>query len=219
MIKSKNITNQIFIELEKAYSFIPLINKLNNIDKNPFRVLITIMLSARTKDETTEEVSDKLFSVVKTAEDIIKIPTKNLEKLIYKSGFYKVKAKHIKDTAKIIYNKYNNKIPNTIEELIKLPGVGLKTASLYLIEVENQTDICVDTHVHRISNRLGLINTKTAKTSYYALKKTIDKKHWRSINRIMVSFGKTICKPIGPKCKICKLKNYCNFNLFKESNK
>jgi len=214
MHKSKKEINIIFKILENSYSFIPLINKLSKKDKNPFRVLVSIILSARTKDETTEQITEKLFSIVKKPEDIISMDINKLENLIYKSGFYKVKAKHIKKTASLICNKFKGLIPNTMDELLKFPGVGLKTASLYLIEIEKQDEICVDTHVHRISNRLGLIKTKTPELSYYSLKKNVDIKHWKNINRLMVSFGKTVCKPRNPNCKICKLNKYCNLYLF-----
>jgi len=219
MLKSKKEINKIFKILESSYSFIPLINKLSKEDKNPFRVLVSIILSARTKDETTEQITEKLFSIVKSPQDVIDMDIKELEKLIYKSGFYKVKAKNIKKSSSLINNKYKGIIPSTMEDLIKLPGVGLKTASLYLIEIENKHEICVDTHVHRISNRLELIKTKSANESYYALKQNIDKKWWKSINRLMVSFGKTICKSRNPNCKICKLQNHCTFYLLKEFKK
>lgn len=201
----------IFKNLEKSYNYEPLISKIRLKNASAFRILVSTMLSARTKDELTEKVSNILFSKVSNAKDLIKMDRSELEKTIHSLGFYKTKAKHVQETASIILKKHQGIVPNTMEELLKLPGVGIKTASLTLIEAFDIDEICVDTHVHRISNRLKLVETKTADETYYKLKEILPKKYWKLINRLLVSYGKTICKPINPKCNNCKLQKYCSY--------
>jgi endonuclease-3 len=201
--------DRIFKLLEKIISFEPVINKLARKNATRFQILIATMMSARTKDEVTEIAAERLFTLASNPKDILALSTQKIEKTIYPVGFYKTKAKNILQISRDIIQKYKGKVPDSLEELQTLPGVGLKTAALVLSEGFGIDEICVDTHVHRISNRLGLVRTREPKDTYAALKKTLPKKYWRKINFLMVSYGKTVCKPIGPKCSECKLNSLC----------
>ncbi len=178
---------------------------------DPFQVLISTVLSLRTKDEITYPTARKLFETCKTPEDFLRIPLEKLEKIIYPVGFYRTKARNIKKIAEIIIKEYGGKVPDNIEELTKLPNVGRKVANLVLSVSYGKDVICVDTHVHRISNRLGLVKTKTPEETEFKLMEVIPKKYWRDLNYLMVGFGQVICKPVKPNCKVCKLKGICEF--------
>ncbi len=185
----------------------PIVTLIASHKGTPLDILLSTILSLRTKDETTANACKKLCKKVKTPEDILKLSTKEIEKLIYPVGFYKTKAKNVKQIAQILIEKYNGKVPDTIDELLKLPGVGRKTANLVVVKAYNKEGLCVDTHVHRISNRWGYVNTKTPEETEMALRKKLPKKYWEEYNDLLVAFGQTICRPIGPKCDICPLKN------------
>lgn len=176
---------------------------------DPFKVLVSVMLSQRTRDENTLKITEKLFSVLKTPRQIAEVDEKKLRQLIKSSGFYRIKAKHLKETSKAIINKYKGKVPNTIEALLTLPGVGRKTANCVLVFAFNKPAIPVDTHVHRISNRLGLVRTKTPEETENGLMKTIQKKYWILINELLVKFGQDTCRPVNPKCGECGLNKIC----------
>ncbi len=186
---------------------IPVVSLIAQREHDPFKILISTMLSARTKDKATKEACDRLFSKAKNAEELSKLSIKEIETLIYPVGFYKVKAKHLKQTAKIISK---TGVPETEEGLLKLPGVGIKTAHLVLIEAFDKNEICVDTHVHRISNRWEIVKTKTPEETDRALRKVLPKKLWKNYNFLLVSFGQTICGP-KPKCQECELKEICPY--------
>jgi len=207
--------DSIFLVLKQNYSFIPVVAKLSGLKHpNAFKILITAMISARTKDEVTELASSRLFELGNSATDFVDFSVTKIQKAIFPVGFYKTKAKNIKLISEQIIKKFNKNVPNNLDDLMSLPGVGLKTASLTLNEAfGNDSEICVDTHVHRISNRLGLIKTSTPEESAEALKKVLPRKYWGGISHLMVSYGKTICKPIGPKCKGCSLNKICEFGL------
>jgi len=179
---------------------------------DPFQVLISTVLSLRTKDEITYPTAKKLFEICKTPEDFLNISLEELEKIIYPVGFYKTKARNIKKIAEIIIKEYGGKVPDNIDELIKLPNVGRKVANLVLSVSYGKDTICVDTHVHRISNRLGLVKTKTPEETEFRLMEIIPKKYWKDLNYLMVGFGQVICKPVKPKCEVCKLKEICEFH-------
>jgi len=172
----------------------------------PFSILIGTILSARTKDENTTKVVKKLFSKYKSAKALSNAKIKDVEKLIRSIGFYHVKAKRIIDVASIINSKYKGKVPSSLDELIQLPGVGRKTANCVLVYAYDKPAIPVDVHVHRISNRLGLVDTKTPEDTELELMKKIPKKYWLEINDTFVMYGQNICKPISPQCTVCKLK-------------
>ena len=184
----------------------------------PFSILIGTILSARTKDENTTKVVKKLFSKYKSPHQLAKAKVKDVEKIIKSIGFYHVKAKRIIDVASIVSSEYKGKVPNDFEELLKLPGVGRKTANCVLVYAFDNPAIPVDTHVHRISNRLGLVQTKTPEETEFALMKKIPKKHWLEINDTFVMYGQNICKPISPMCDVCKIKKICKYYKTKNAS-
>jgi len=187
----------------------PIVTKISK-KRDPFRVLISTIISLRTKDKTTEEASKRLFAIAKTPLDISKLPIDVIEKSIYPAGFYKVKANNIKNISKIIVDKYNGKVPDSIDKLLELPGVGRKTANLVVTLGYNKPGICVDTHVHRIANRLGYVNTKTPEQTEMVLREKLPQEYWIEINDLLVTYGQNVCTPVSPFCSKCRLKNICN---------
>jgi endonuclease-3 len=180
-------------------------------DSDPFRVLIRTILSQRTRDENTDAASAMLFSKYSTPESIANAPVEEVEKLIKKSGFYHVKASRVKEVSLIIHEDYNDVVPDDMGELLSLPGVGRKTANCVLVYGFHKDAIPVDVHVHRISNRIGLVKTKTPDETEEQLIKTVPKKYWLPLNDLFVQFGQTICKPISPQHEICPIAEYCDF--------
>lgn len=205
----KNI-KKIIETLKKKY---PSSSKttLNRMRSNPeaFKILISCLLSLRARDENTEKVSKQLFEVADTPEKIIKLPIKKLEKLIFSSGHYHKKAIAIKHVSKEILKKFKGKVPRTREELISIKHIGPKTANIVLAFAFNKKVIPVDTHCHRIPNRIGWIETKTAEKSEIELNKIIPENLKREFNSIFVQFGRDICQPISPKCSICPISKDC----------
>jgi endonuclease-3 len=184
---------------------------------NPYVVLVSTVLSQRTKDENTRKATTQLFDVYKNVNEIAKLSPEAIYDLIKPAGMYKQKSKRIIELSKIIVNEYNSKVPDDIDELVKLPGVGRKTANIVLYVSFGQEAMAVDTHVHRIANRLGWIDTKRPEYSEFEIMKIISKDLWGPLNGSMVAFGQQVCKPRKPKCDICPLNKYCNF--FKENKK
>lgn len=178
---------------------------------SPLSILIGTILSARTRDENTSAVVRKLFSQYKTARSLASAKVSDVEKIIKSTGFYHVKAKRIIEVASIIDSKYSGKVPQTLDKLVELPGVGRKTANCVLVYAFDKPAIPVDTHVHRISNRIGLVQTKTPEDTEIDLMKEIPKKHWIRINDTFVMYGQNICKPISPMCTVCQIKKECNY--------
>lgn len=177
----------------------------------PFSILIGTILSARTKDESTTKVCKVLFSKHKNAKSLANAKVKDIEKIIKSIGFYHVKSKRIIEVAKIIDSQYKGIVPDDLETLVKLPGVGRKTANCVLVYAFEKPAIPVDIHVHRISNRLGLVDTKTPEDTEQELMKKIPKKLWIDINDTFVMYGQNICKPISPMCNVCKIKRNCKY--------
>jgi endonuclease III len=177
--------------------------------KDPFLVLISCLLSLRAKDSSTIIICRNLFKIAKTPQQILKIPLSKLEKIIFKSGFYKNKAKSILHVCSVLIEKYNGKVPKTSEELLSIKGIGPKTANLILGQAFRIPAICVDTHVHRISNRLGLVKTKTPEQTLEALEKVLPKKYWTHWNNLLVQWGQNVCTPTSPFCSTCKISKYC----------
>ncbi|WP_028972565.1 endonuclease III domain-containing protein [Spirochaeta cellobiosiphila] len=175
----------------------------------PFMLLISTILSLRTKDEVTLASSRRLFKTASTPEEIIQLPTATIEELIYPAGFYKRKAQQIKNISHIIISKHKGAVPQSKEALLELPGVGLKTTNLVLSLAFNIPAICVDTHVHRIANRMGWISTKTAEESEPALSAVLPLQYWIPVNEYLVVYGQNICKPTSPYCSICMFTNSC----------
>ena len=184
---------------------------LNKMRKKPnaFKILISCLLSLRARDENTEKVSKALFKVATTPKAIIKIPLKKLEKIIYSSGHYKKKSRVLKHVSKEILKKFKGKVPKTREELLSIKGIGPKTANIVLAFAYGKCVIPVDTHCHRIPNRLGWIKTKTPKKTEEALNKIIPEKDKCNFNAVFVQFGRDVCVPISPKCSICPVSKYC----------
>ncbi len=177
----------------------------------PLSILIGTILSARTRDENTSPAVKKLFTRYKTAHALAKAKVSDVEKIIKRTGFYHVKARRIIKVASLIDSQYSGKVPDSFDELLKLPGVGRKTANCVLVYAFDKPAIPVDTHVHRISNRLGLVKTKTPEETELALMKKIPKKYWLEINDTFVMYGQNICKPISPMCDVCQLKSECKY--------
>ena len=177
--------------------------------KDPFLTLISCLLSLRTKDEVTAKASERLFTLAKTPEEMLNLKKEKIEAAIYPVGFYKRKAEQILEICRVLVEKYDSCVPDEIEELLKLKGVGRKTANIVITMGYNKPGVAVDTHVHRISNRLGLVETKTPYQTEFALRKTLPKQYWIVFNDLLVMHGKTICTPISPKCSICPITEYC----------
>ncbi len=177
----------------------------------PFNILIGTILSARTKDENTAKVVKSLFSTYKNAEELACARLEDVEAIIHSIGFYHVKARRIIDVARIIHTQYKGLVPDSLEKLVELPGVGRKTANCVLVYAYEKPAIPVDIHVHRISNRLGLVKTKTPEETEQELMKKVPKELWLDINDTFVMYGQNICKPVSPMCGVCKIRQRCGF--------
>jgi len=188
---------------------IPWLEDMASPAKDPFKILISCILSLRTQDRTTGLASERLFRLASTPEGMSRLSPQQIEKAIYPVGFYRVKAKTIKSLSREIFLRYNSCVPDEIEELLTLKGVGRKTANLVVTLGYDKPGICVDTHVHRISNRWGLVRTKTPHETEFALREILPQKYWKEINGLLVAFGQGICKPLSPLCSACTLNMYC----------
>jgi len=176
---------------------------------NAYKILISCLLSLRTKDENTEKVSKKLFVVADTPKKISRLPIKKLERLIFSSGHYHKKAKTLKNVSKVLIEKYNSKVPNSKEQLLSIKGIGPKTANIVLAFAYNQLVLPIDTHCHRIPNRLGWVKTKIPEQTEKQLEKILPKKYWREFNAIFVQFGRETCQSVSPWCSKCPINKYC----------
>jgi endonuclease III len=197
---------------------ITALRDLHDAETGPFSILIGTILSARTKDEATTKAVKELFSKYKNPKELAAAKIKDIEKIIKSIGFFHVKSKRIIEVAKIIHTKYKDKVPEDLDTLIQLPGVGRKTANCVLVYAFEKPAIPVDIHVHRISNRLGLVDTKNPEETEQELMKKIPKKYWIDINDTFVMYGQNICKPISPMCTVCKIKNNCKFYKSKSAS-
>ena len=177
---------------------------------DPFKILVSTIISARTKDEVTGPATERLFLLADTPAAMSKLPEERIEKAIFPAGFYHTKAKAIRKAARELVDRFGSRVPDTIEELLTLPGVGRKTANLVVTLAHNKAGICVDTHVHRITNRWGYVKTKTPHETEQALRAKLPKKHWIAINTILVMHGQNICKPVSPLCSRCPVFTYCD---------
>lgn len=206
--KISNVLKIIRKEIEKFRA--PIVTRVANKKRDPFRVLISCILSLRTKDETTSVATDRLLCFANTPEQVLRTPTAKIEKTIYPVGFYRTKAKNIKRISEILIDKFGGKVPSDLDILLALPGVGRKTANLVLTLGFKKLGICVDTHVHRISNRLGYVKTKNPEETEFALRDVLPKRHWIEYNDLLVTWGQNICRPTSPKCSICRANKYCS---------
>jgi len=190
---------------------LPAVEKIaESQQKDPFQVLIATLLSARTQDATTLAASTRLFQVARTPHTLAKLTVKRIERLIYPVSFYRHKARHVKATCRRLVEVYGGRVPTTMEELLTLPGVGRKTANLVLIlAFKSQRNICVDTHVHRIANRLGWVRTRTPEETEQALYKATDTQWWPYLNLYLVTWGQNVCRPVYPRCADCLLAGMC----------
>ncbi|WP_456381579.1 endonuclease III domain-containing protein [Persephonella sp.] len=180
--------------------------------RTPYQILISTIISLRTKDEVTAEASERLFKLADNPYDMLRLSEDEIAKAIYPAGFYRNKAKTIREISRILVEKYGGNVPDTLDELLKLPGVGRKTANLVLALSFNKPAICVDVHVHRISNRLGIVSTKTPEETEKQLMEKVPRKYWSKINDLLVAFGQTICKPVSPYCSRCPVAHLCEKN-------
>jgi len=177
--------------------------------RDPFRLLVACVISLRTKDEVTAQASARLFAVAATPEALARLPQSRIAKLIFPAGFYNTKAKQIREISRRIARDHGDRVPADREALLALPGVGRKTANLVLGLGFGIPAICVDTHVHRISNRLGLVRTKNPEETEHALEKVLPRRLWIEINDLLVTFGQNVCQPVSPWCSTCPLAAHC----------
>ncbi len=206
--------NKIISLLKKQYDDTFFLAKAND---DPFYVLISCMLSHRTKDELTYPTATRLFEKADTPKKMAGLTPKQIEKLIYPIGFYKTKAKRIREASKKIIKEYSGQVPDTMQELLKFKGVGRKTAGIVLTHAFKKPAMPIDTHCHRISNRLGLVKTKSPEETELQLMKIISKKHWLEINELFVKHGQNTCKPISPFCSKCIIEKLCEKRNVKKS--
>ena len=190
---------------------LPAVEKIaEHSQEDPFEVLISTMLSAQTRDPVTAAASARLFKVANTPQAMVRLSAARIQKLIYPVSFYRHKAQHLRETCRILIDKYGGRVPGTMEELLTLPGVGRKTANLVLIlSFKSRKNICVDTHVHRISNRLGWVKTATPAKTEDALYKATEARWWPYINLYLVTWGQNVCKPVYPRCGGCAIRERC----------
>ncbi len=197
-------------ELDEYEAPIDLKKKWDKIINTPFTTLISCILSLRTKDEVTDQASIKLLGEYSTPEKIVELSEKQIQRMIYPVGFYKTKSKRIKEISKTLLEKYNGEVPNDFNELMKLKGVGRKTANIVMVYGHKKNDFLpIDTHCHRIPNRLGWIQTKTPEQTEEELKRILPKGYWYDFNHLFVKFGQTICLPVSPYCSRCPIKQFC----------
>ena len=188
----------------------PIVTLMAETYQSPFRVLISCILSLRTQDATTAKASHRLFALADSPETMLKLTAKKIEKLIYPVGFYRTKAKNILEICQTLIDRYAGQVPDSIDELLKFRGVGRKTANLVVTLGYRKAGICVDTHVHRISNRWGYVKTATPEKTEFTLRDKLPKKYWIEFNDLLVSFGQHLCRPISPVCSQCPIAKYCS---------
>lgn len=177
--------------------------------RTPFEILVSALLSYRTKDEVTYEASKRILKIAPNPKRMLELSEEEISKLIYPVGFYRVKARRLREISKILVEKYGGEVPNSMEELLKLPGIGRKAANIIMNRAFKVPSISVDTHVHRISNRWGFVNTKRPEETERELRRKLPPEWWSEYNKILVAFGQTICRPLNPKCEMCPIKDYC----------
>jgi endonuclease-3 len=207
--QNKDIVNAVKI-LAKKYNAIDktTLNRMRT-KPDPYKILISCLLSLRAKDETTEKISEELYKIVETPQQMLNIPTEQLEKIIFSTGHYRKKAQTLKHVSKELIEKFSGDVPKTREELMSIKGIGPKTANIVLAFAFNQPVIPVDTHVHRIPNRIGWIQTKTPEQTEQELMKILPKEYWADFNAVFVQFGRDICQPVSPWCSKCPIQSYC----------
>lgn len=212
MVSEKEMSLVISTLKKNRHKFItPALTEIAERSSDPFKVLVSCILSLRTRDGTTARVSEALYKVADTPKKIANLPLPKLASVIRPVNYYKTKAKRIKDMSKLIHEKYKNKVPDTMEKLLEIKGVGRKTANIVLVYGFNSHGIPVDTHVHRVSNRLGWVTTKQPEKTEDALRAMLPKRYWMDLNDLFVQFGQNICTPRNPKCDTCPINKHCKF--------
>ncbi|MGH8013897.1 MAG: endonuclease III domain-containing protein [Candidatus Binataceae bacterium] len=187
----------------------PVLTLMAGEGQDPFRILIGCVLSLRTKDETTAVAASRLFARAATPAAILDLEAEEIERLIFPVGFYRTKARVIRGISRDLLKRHDGHVPDNLEQLLSLDGVGRKTANLVVTQAFNKPGICVDTHVHRITNRWGLAKTRTPEKTEAALRKVLPRRYWREINGLLVAFGQTLCQPVSPWCSRCPLSHLC----------
>jgi endonuclease-3 len=187
----------------------PVVTEMASLYRDPYLVLISCLLSLRTKDETTGPAARRLFALADTPERMVTLTPADIERAIYPVGFYKTKARTVHEISRMLLDKYDGRVPNEIDELLTLKGVGRKTANLVVTQGFHKPGICVDTHVHRITNRWGYVQTKTPEETEMALRAKLPQQYWVEMNDLLVALGQTICHPVSPKCSICPIERFC----------
>ena len=202
----------IFSELNRVKDSVqlPSVSLIGEESRNPYRILVSTIISLRTKDDLTLSASRKLFAEAPDLESLNRLPEDHIARIIYPAGFYRVKAGNLKKISSILLSDHHGEIPSDLQTLLSLPGVGLKTANLVLSLGFGVPAICVDTHVHRISNRMGWISTKKPDDSVGALEKVLPEKYWIPVNELLVLYGQQICTPQSPRCSQCALTVHCS---------
>jgi len=188
---------------------LPIVTRISRKSRSPFHVLVSTVLSLRTKDDCTAEAAKRLFALASSPEEILSLSEKKIARTIYPVGFYNTKAKNLKKICAILMQKYEGKVPETLEELLSLPGVGRKTANLVITIGYGKPGICVDTHVHRITNRWGYVKTNSPDETELALRKILPPKYWIIINDLLVTYGQNRCTPVSPRCSECPIFKFC----------
>jgi len=189
----------------------PAVEKIaEDTREDPFQVLISTMLSAQTRDPVTAAASARLFRIARTPRTMAALPVARIQKLIYPVSFYRVKARHVREATRQIVERFSGRVPSRMDDLLTLPGVGRKTANLVLIlSHASRENICVDTHVHRISNRLGWVQTRTPDQTEQALYRVVPKRFWPTVNLYLVTWGQNVCRPVYPRCPACVVASMC----------
>jgi endonuclease III len=188
----------------------PVVTLIAEASDSPFKVVISCILSLRTQDSTTAQASRRLFALAQSPETMVRLSAKKIEQAIFPVGFYRTKAKTILEICRKLNEEYSGRVPDEIDELMKFKGVGRKTANLVVTLGYNKPGICVDTHVHRISNRWGYVKTATPEKTEVALREKLPKQYWIEYNDLLVSFGQQLCRPISPLCSQCPVAKYCS---------
>lgn len=195
--------------LKGVSKYVPAVTLVAQRTNDPFQVLISTLLSLRTRDEITGIASKALFDVANTPQAIADLPLERIKELIRPVGFFRVKARNIKAISHRLVTEFNGRVPSDLDVLLKFRGVGRKTANLVLTEGFDLPGICVDTHVHRCMNRIGMVSTKNPEQTEFRLREVLPKRYWKAINTLLVTFGKEICRPISPLCSHCSLSDRC----------
>lgn len=188
---------------------VPAVTEVSRTRRDPFQILVSTLLSLRTKDETTRKAAASLLRTASTPKDLLRLTPEQIRDLIYPVGFYRRKAVLLREVAQELISRFDGKVPDSLEELLRLKGVGRKTANLVVTLGFGKPGICVDTHVHRISNRLGYVTTRIPEETEFALRNKLPRKYWIIFNDLLVTYGQNVCRPISPLCTHCRIESYC----------